>query len=100
MNKYEKTTTIFVIKVMTNSSSNKLSNAKINDDNTIALKAYLTASPEKGKANASLIKMLSKTLGIRKANIEILRGHTSDKKILSALGIDRMGAYEILQTTC
>ena len=78
---------IIFIKVITNSSSNKLSNFNTDKDGNVILKAYLTASPEKGKANASLIDLLSKMLKIKKSNIEIIRGHTSNKKILSLSGI-------------
>ena len=69
----------------------------INDEGSISLRAYITASPEKGKANARLIKLLSETLGVRKANIEILRGHTSNKKIISVVGIAFEKAHEALR---
>jgi hypothetical protein len=76
------TTTLF-IKVITNASSNRLSQIKINDNQELTCTSHLTATPEKGKANASLINLLVKTLNIKKANIEILKGHTSNKKVLS-----------------
>lgn len=38
--------------------------------------------PEKGKANASVIKALAKHLGISKSRIIILRGHTSSNKMI------------------
>ena len=79
--------TIFV-KAITNSSTNKLSELKVADDGSISLKAHLTSTPEKGKANESLIKLLSKTLKVRKSDIEILHGHTSDRKTLALFGIN------------
>jgi uncharacterized protein (TIGR00251 family) len=80
-------TTIIFIKVITTASSNRLSQIKIDDQQEITCTAHLTAAPEKGKANASLIKLLSKTFNIKQANIEILRGHTSNKKVLSIANI-------------
>jgi uncharacterized protein (TIGR00251 family) len=77
---------IIFIKVTTNSSSNKLFEAKMSDDGSISLKACLTASPEKGKANASLIKLMSKDLEIKKMDIEILKGHASNKKVVKVSG--------------
>jgi len=97
MNNHTKNSLIVSIKVTTNSSSNKLAYASINDDETITLRAYLTASPEKGKANASLIKLFSKILGIKKTSIEILRGHTNNKKLLSLFGITFEELHKALQ---
>jgi uncharacterized protein len=69
----------------------------MNDDGSITLKAHLTASPEKGKANASLINLLSKTLKIKKSNIEIIRGQTNNKKILSLSGTTLEELQDILK---
>jgi uncharacterized protein YggU (UPF0235/DUF167 family) len=79
--------TIFV-KAITNSSTNKLSELTVADDGSISIEGHLTASPSRGKANESLIKLLSKTLKIKQADIKILRGHTNNKKILALYGIN------------
>jgi uncharacterized protein (TIGR00251 family) len=48
-----------------------------------ALKVSVTAVAEKGKANAAIVKLLSKELGIAKTRIELTSGTTSAlKKIL------------------
>ncbi|MCB1559420.1 MAG: DUF167 domain-containing protein [Alphaproteobacteria bacterium] len=47
------------------------------------LKVSVTAVPEKGKANQSLIKLLSKHWKIPKSEIEIIKGETERHKILS-----------------
>lgn len=46
------------------------------------LKIKIAAPPEKGKANAAVIKLLSKTFGVPAKNIEILSGQTSPLKII------------------
>ncbi len=47
------------------------------------LKIAVTVAPEKGKANKAVIKVLSKSLGIKSSDIEILSGETlRDKKLL------------------
>jgi len=46
------------------------------------LKVKTTAVPEKGKANAAVIKLLSKYYKVPKSAITILKGHTSSKKII------------------
>ena len=41
------------------------------------LKVYVTAAPERGKANEAAISLLAARLGVAKARISILRGHRS-----------------------
>ena len=47
-----------------------------------ALKVRIQAPPVEGKANAHLVKFLSKHWGIPRANIEILSGETGRNKRL------------------
>jgi uncharacterized protein (TIGR00251 family) len=48
-----------------------------------ALKVAVTAAPEQGKANKALIEVLSKALGVKKSQIELLNGAASrDKRFL------------------
>lgn len=44
------------------------------------LKVCVTQAPEKGKANKALIALLSKSLGLRKSQIELVAGETSSQK--------------------
>lgn len=46
------------------------------------LKVRLTAVPEKGKANAALIHLLSKHFKVPKSAINILKGETSRNKLI------------------
>ena len=61
-----------------------------------ALKVRLTTPPIDGKANQALIKFLSKTLHISKAQIQLVRGETSRHKTLCIMGLTKT---EILQRT-
>jgi len=45
-----------------------------------ALKVRIASPPVDGAANAELIKLLSKTFGVSKSEIEILAGQTSKTK--------------------
>jgi hypothetical protein len=45
-----------------------------------ALKLKLTAPPVEGKANKACIEFLAEALGLPKAGIEIVSGHSSRKK--------------------
>jgi uncharacterized protein len=44
------------------------------------LKVSVTQAPEKGKANKAVIELLSKKLGLKKSQIELLSGETSHQK--------------------
>ena len=44
------------------------------------LKVCVTQSPEKGKANKAITELLSKTLGLKKSQIELIAGETSQQK--------------------
>ena len=46
------------------------------------LKCYLKSPPEKGKANAELVKFMSKSLGYPQDDVEIIGGEISRKKRL------------------
>lgn len=51
------------------------------------LKIALITPPVDGKANAALIKFLSKKLGVPRANITLLSGDTSRDKRLAIEGL-------------
>jgi hypothetical protein len=47
------------------------------------------APPDKGKANKELISFLSKMLGLRKDNLEILIGEKSHHKVVAVTGLSQ-----------
>ncbi len=53
-----------------------------------ALKVKIASPPVDGAANAELIKLLAKTFGVSKSEIEITGGHTSKNKQLKISGLD------------
>lgn len=53
-----------------------------------ALKISVTAAAEKGKANAAIIKLLSKELRISKSRIELISGSTSSLKTIRVVDVD------------
>lgn len=55
-------------------------------DGTVVLKLSVTAAPEKGKANAALIKLLSKEWKLAKSDMEITAGELSRHKTLLLKG--------------
>lgn len=61
------------------------------------LKIRISAVPEKGEANAELIRYLSRFFSIGKSNIELLQGQTSRHKIICLKGIALEKVEEILR---
>lgn len=50
------------------------------------LRVTVTTVPEGGKANAAVIKLLAKALGIPKSRLELVRGETSRDKQFRIIG--------------
>lgn len=72
------------IKLTPNANKNALGGGVFLDANgNEYLKATVTATPEKGRANKELLKMLAKSLKIAGSSLEIISGQTDHlKKIL------------------
>jgi hypothetical protein len=52
-----------------------------------ALKVRVTAAPERGKANAAVIEVLVRALGLPRQAIRIASGHTSPWKMVEIEGM-------------
>jgi len=55
-------------------------------DGSVVLKAQVTAVPEDGKANAALLKLLSKAWKIPKSDMDIVLGATDRRKVILISG--------------
>lgn len=53
------------------------------------LQVKVSAPPVKGKANRELIDFLSQILGVGKSRISIIKGHTSQNKVIAIGGLSR-----------
>ena len=53
------------------------------------LKVQLTAPPVDGAANEALVELLAKSLGRRRGDVAIVRGHTGRKKTIRVAGSTR-----------
>ena len=49
-------------------------------------RVYVTAAPEDGKANAAVLKLLAKELGVPKTSLRISKGETSRDKTVEVSG--------------
>lgn len=53
--------------------------ARIERDGAL-IRVYVTAPPDKGKANAAVQKLLAKALGVPKSRLTLIRGDTARDK--------------------
>lgn len=72
----------FPVRVIPRASKNEVEGITGN-----ALKVRLTAPPVEGAANEALIELLAERLKIRKSQIEIVAGQTSQHKMISIVGL-------------
>ena len=56
-------------------------------DNHI-IKVKLTAPPVEGSANEQLIEVIAEELGVKKAQVIVVRGHSSKRKLVEVRGIE------------
>ncbi len=68
---------IFTVRVTPKASRNEV---KVDPDGRADLRVYVTKVPEGGKANAAVLKLLSKALGVPKTRIELVRGGSGRDK--------------------
>jgi len=87
------------VRVSPRASRDAVEGVAVDADGKPLLKIRLTAPPVDGEANAALTAFLAKTLGIKKAQIEIRSGETGRTKILHLSG-DAARLAHTLEALC
>lgn len=57
-----------------------------------AWKVQVAAPPEGGRANEAVTALLADALGVRPAQVRILRGHTRGRKVVEVEGVNQADA--------
>ena len=70
------------VKVTPNAGDNSINLPGENGPAGILL-VRVTATPENGKANAAVLKLLAKALGLPKTSLEIIRGNNARTKVIA-----------------
>ena len=74
---------VLIVRCQTNSSSCLLRGIFTDADGNVHLKISVVSVPEKGKANAELVRFLASKIKIAKSDIEVVSGETDRyKKVL------------------
>jgi uncharacterized protein (TIGR00251 family) len=63
----------------------------------VALKIAVTAPPVEGEANAAIVKLLAKVLGVPKRDVRVVAGESGRTKRIEVLGTDRPSVLACLQ---
>ena len=74
----------------------RASRAKIGPRHDGRIKIAVTAPPVDGEANAAVIELLAKSLGIAKSSIEVIAGASSRRKTIRIAGVSEAQLEELI----
>jgi hypothetical protein len=73
---------IISVRLTPKASSDRVGEMRKQSDGGEQLAVYVTAAPDKGKANEALIRLLATYFGLAASRLKIVRGHTSRNKLI------------------
>ena len=74
------------LRVTPNAGRDCLDGIEQRDDGTAVLRLRVSAVPDKGKANAAVLALLGKSLGIPKSSLTLVSGELSRFKTVRVVG--------------
>ena len=74
------------IRVTPNAGRDAIEGVETRDDNTAVLRIRVRAVPDKGKANAAVVALIAKALGVPKSSVSVTSGETARLKTLAVAG--------------
>jgi uncharacterized protein (TIGR00251 family) len=77
---------LVTLRVTPNAGADRIDGAETRDDGTAVLRIRVTAVPDKGRANAAVIALLAKAVGVPKSAITLVSGDTARIKTLRIAG--------------
>ena len=75
------------VRLTPGASADRIDGWDVDADGRPVLKVRVRARPVEGAANAALIKLLAKTLGVAKSSVALDRGDQSRTKLLTVTGL-------------
>jgi uncharacterized protein (TIGR00251 family) len=73
----------------------RASRAKIGPLHDGRLKVAVTSPPVDGEANAAVVELLAKTLGVAKSAVEVIAGASSRRKTIRIAGVGKNAIEEL-----
>ncbi len=81
------------LRVTPNAGRDGIDGVEVRDDGRAVLRARVSAVPDRGKANAAVMALVAKALGVPKSAVELVSGETARLKTLWIEGdADALGA--------
>jgi len=77
---------ILHLRVTPNAGRDAIEGVEVRDDGTSVLRVRVAAVPDRGKANAAVIALLTKALGVPKSALTLIHGDTSRFKAILVAG--------------
>jgi uncharacterized protein (TIGR00251 family) len=77
--------TTFTVRVIPRAKQNK-----VQPQADGSLKVYVTAPPEDGRANEAVVETIAEWLGVKRRDVEIVRGVTSRNKVVRIMGAGKV----------
>lgn len=75
-----------LLRVTPNAGRDEIEGVEARDDGSAVLRIRVKAVPDKGKANAAVVVLLAKALGVPKSTIRVVSGDTARTKTVAILG--------------
>ena len=74
------------VRVTPNAGRDAIEGVEFRDGGTAVLRLRVKAVPDKGKANAAVVALLAKALGVPKSGMSVVSGETARLKTIAIVG--------------
>ncbi len=74
------------VRVTPNAGREAIEGVEQRDDGSAVLRVRVKAVPDKGKANAAVVGLIAKALGVPKSAVSVVSGETARLKTLALVG--------------
>ena len=77
---------MLTLRVTPNAGRDRVEGVELRADGSAVLRVRVQAVPDKGKANAAVIALLGKALGVPKRSVSLVSGETARLKVVAVAG--------------
>ncbi len=74
------------LRVTPNASADRIEGVESRDDGSVVLRVRVRAVPDRGKANAAVVALIARSLGVPRGAVTLVAGETARLKTLRVAG--------------